>query len=379
MSDPRPPPAHVTVLDGLRGVAVLVVLVYHFAWTFSERGPVTATIAACTRVGWVGVDLFFVLSGYLITRGLVARSDLPHRARLARFWARRFLRIFPLYYLVLLVGTAVALLVHAETPGAAYWLYLQNYTLPFDAWDRVRWTSHLWSLAVEEQFYLGWPLIILLRRPGGQAALAMTILVTATVLRVVLLFHLPGLSRSVVAKLVYCATLTHADGLVLGALVAIAHTHAPELTTRLTRRFGRSVAGLAYCGVVFLAVVTRGFNQYDRRVAVLGYPLVAVAFAVTVGLAVDGALPPRMTSALSRSWVTSVGRVSYAMYLFHWPLVALLIAPVLRLEGAMTDAQVLTFGGLYIVVGTAGTYAAARVSFVLVESPFLRLKQRFAG
>jgi peptidoglycan/LPS O-acetylase OafA/YrhL len=136
---------------------------------------------------------------------------------------------------------------------------------------------------------------------------------------------------------------------------------------------------LAYCGVVFLAVVTRGFNQYDRRVAVLGYPLVAVAFAVTVGLAVDGALPPRMTSALSRSWVTSVGRVSYAMYLFHWPLVALLIAPVLRLEGAMTDAQVLTFGGLYIVVGTAGTYAAARVSFVLVESPFLRLKQRFAG
>jgi peptidoglycan/LPS O-acetylase OafA/YrhL len=89
--------AHIASLDSVRGIAVLLVLVFHFGWTFTTGSPLTLLVRRAIWVGWVGVDLFFALSGFLITRGLIAASDLPVAKRMRLFWTRRFLRIFPLY------------------------------------------------------------------------------------------------------------------------------------------------------------------------------------------------------------------------------------------------------------------------------------------
>ena len=152
--------AYIGTLDGFRGIAILVVMLFHFSWAFGEGTTASHLIKHVFWTGWFGVDLFFVLSGFLITRGLLIESTHTVMQRLRNFWLRRVLRIFPLYYAAILVGTILGLATSARIPEWPYWVYAQNYSLAFDS-DPERWTSHLWSLAIEEQFYLAWPALLL--------------------------------------------------------------------------------------------------------------------------------------------------------------------------------------------------------------------------
>ena len=156
-----PSARHVPAADGVRGLAILVVLIHNAAWINAGTGSFLLKLTlAITSTGWVGVQLFFVLSGYLITGILVDALGSPRYFR--HFYIRRTLRIFPLYYAALLVALFVVPQV-AQVPAWAaaarqnqwwYWSYLSNWGAPFG--HGIAGLPHFWSLAVEEQFYLCW-------------------------------------------------------------------------------------------------------------------------------------------------------------------------------------------------------------------------------
>jgi peptidoglycan/LPS O-acetylase OafA/YrhL len=172
-------------LDGLRGVAILLVLLSHLT-LYSEMSTTTLLDRAyqrATLAGWVGVDLFFVLSGFLITGILL---DLKGSSRFFRtFYARRVLRIFPLYYAFLAIFyIALPQLLSSKDQVLRlladqkwYWLYLQNLQMARDGWPVPKYLAHFWSLAVEEQFYLIWPLGVLKYGRRGLIAVCLTAMV----------------------------------------------------------------------------------------------------------------------------------------------------------------------------------------------------------
>ena len=369
---------HIGTLDGIRGIAVLLVICFHFSWSFMANSPGSHTVKRLFPVGWVGVDLFFVLSGYLITRGLVAPSSRPKGERLKLFWIRRFLRIFPLYYAVILVGTVVALATHGRPPELSYWLYVQNYALAFDP-DPERWTSHLWSLAIEEQFYFVWPLVALLVSRKRLLPLIVALFLFGVVGRAGLVFATHHWDVLTTAKLAYRATPTRMDGLLLGAAIATMG-HEPEAwLSRAWLKVRRPLLFVSALVFLALVLVTRGFLNEDRRVIVLGYPVIATLFACVVSLGVDGQLPKRVTRFFESKPLVACGRVSYGMYMFHWPLVALGIPFFKHAETYAFGPSALALGFACTLGGILVTYVAAEVSFRAFETPFLNLKSRFHG
>ena len=152
-------------LDGVRGLALLIVVVHNTAWISGTSNHFTFKLyTSAAAAGWAGVQLFFVLSGFLITGILLDTQHAPNYFR--RFYVRRTLRIFPLYFLMLAVAVFVVAPLQRDSSWAqsvhsyqwTYWLYVSNWTEPFGY--SVHGLSHLWSLAVEEQFYLIWPLVV---------------------------------------------------------------------------------------------------------------------------------------------------------------------------------------------------------------------------
>ena len=392
----------IPTLDGMRGIAVLAVLVFHYAWTFPGDDPVAAhglvekiavQLHAFMWSGWTGVDLFFVLSGYLITRGLVTDSKKPLKTRLKMFWMRRVLRIFPLYYAVLIVGTVVTvgLLGQKWIPELPYWVYFQNYSLAFDQ-AVMRWTAHFWSLAIEEQFYFVWPLVALMTSRRRLIPTILALIVITVGLRGYLTFrgehlgifqHWYGTEEEHlqhgIAQFVYRCTFTRADGLLLGAFVAVTQREVRHPISQVWRRVRLPAfigTALALAG---LYVWATGLNDYDRRVIGIGYVTLALFFASAVSMCADHVIGPRATRFLEWRPLVACGKVSYGMYIFHWPLVVVAVPYLTRWqEGRSIVAQMAISGG-FVVAGIAFIYVMALVSFRFFESPFLKLKGKFHG
>jgi peptidoglycan/LPS O-acetylase OafA/YrhL len=368
---------HVKVLDGVRGLAVALVLLFHLTWTFPDATAATLAVKRVLWMGWVGVDVFFVLSGYLISRGLLRATEAPVATRLQNFWARRVLRIFPLYYASLVVGSLAAWAFGARVPGAAYWLYAQNYALAFDH-DPLVWTAHLWSLAIEEQFYFVWPLFLLfapekVRIPAVLAAFAGVVL-----LRAALVLGLSPWDALTTAKLVYRATPTHMDGLLAGALVAMMAAAPGHSVTRQWRRVRGVAAPLALAALVAMMIATKGFATYDRRVLVVGYPLLAVAVAATLDALVDGVAWTRgLRRVLEGAPLRALGKYSYGMYVLHWPLVVVAVPALERLQANLGTAAAAGVSLVFLAVGFVLTFAAAVASHHGFELRFLQHKARF--
>lgn len=393
----------IPTLDGMRGLAVLAVLVFHFAWTFPGDDPSQAhglveklavQLHAFMWSGWTGVDLFFVLSGYLITRGLVADSKKPLGTRLKMFWMRRVLRIFPLYYAVLIVGTVVTVAVLGQKwiPGLSYWVYFQNYALAFDH-EVMRWTAHFWSLAIEEQFYFVWPLVALMTPRRKLIPVILGLVVFTVGLRGFLTFKgadIPmfqqwfggdpdgGIDHGI-AKFVYRCTFTRADGLLLGAFVAVTQREVRHPISQVWRRVRLPAfigTGLALAG---LYVWATGLNDYDRRVIGLGYVTLALFFASSVSMCADHVIGPRATSILQSKSLVACGKVSYGMYIFHWPLVVVGVPYLVKWQAGQPIAMQMLLSGGFVVGGIALIYGLAWLSFRFFESPFLKLKGKFHG
>jgi peptidoglycan/LPS O-acetylase OafA/YrhL len=365
-------------LDGVRGLAILVIV--HNAALFPDTGPGVVRLASIVAgASWVGVDLFFVLSGFLIT-GIL----LDHRGEddyFRSFFLRRMLRIFPLYYATLFVAFAVLpQLTHIAhlAPVARLapdgrnqiwlWTYLDNWTGPLGR-DTPAF-PHFWSLAVEEQFYLLWPFVVWLLAPRRLLAACAGLTVVALLARVGL--RLAGADH----QLAYEWTVCRMDALAIGAVVA-GLLRRPDFRAWADAHRSR-LAGAALALFVAGLLLTRGYPRVSFRSQSFGYSLLDVTFGVFILVAVVQDLRGR--GALRRMLATrplrSIGTVSYGMYVFHTPIKQFAEAHLVSSRLAHPGAVGPAWGLAYLVAITAGSYVAALASYHLFEKRFLALRGR---
>ena len=375
---------HVPVLDGIRGLALLMVLLFHLngqvQYRFLNRpptDPLTFILLRVSNFGWVGVDLFFVLSGFLITGILIDARSAPNYY--SAFYARRALRIFPLYFgfvsFCLLVVPSVVPPTSAGFSSAVehqwyLWLYVSNFGAALKG-IKFGPLSHLWSLAVEEHFYLIWPVLVRVFPAKRLPLLCALCIVVAPAVRLTLtLVGLPGAGHVLMpARL---------DALGLGGLCAVIARDTKLSATRA--RFGRAL--LAASAVFFSA--TCAFAMLNPRSgeilsSVFSYSLYASASASLIWFASIAKSANLMTRLLSVRPLRVLGKYSYGMYVLHVPMVPILYLALQRLLrlGNFEVRSELAMLTLFPIFGIACVFLAAALSFHLFERPFLRLKIRF--
>jgi peptidoglycan/LPS O-acetylase OafA/YrhL len=372
---------HLPALDGLRGLAILLVLVHNLD-IFIPAGHASWGVRLYKEMafmGWIGVQLFFVLSGFLITRGLLATRDDPHYFR--NFYARRVLRIFPLYYLALVIFTgllpALGLSLPRETHGSTVWLwlYLSNWTQTTGlGGDQL---PHFWSLAVEEQFYLLWPVLLWRRSPRQALVIACGVLLLTPFARAWML------TQQMDPGTVYVSTLGRMDALAAGAALAafMAQTGAGIQVLNL-----RAWLGVCLLGAVLAVLGSHGFQRLSPAGQVLGYSLLAAVFTAAVAAAASadvraasGAGALLWHRALRSAPLRVLGRYSYAIYVFHKPLDEWLGQRVLLAWQGRVDTPQLGVAVAYLLVMGALSVLAGALSWHCFEQHFLRLKGRFSA
>ncbi|MGC4032150.1 MAG: acyltransferase [Tepidisphaeraceae bacterium] len=368
---------HLPALDGVRGVALLAVLAFHFI----AHGPGESAWPAWVRTialgGWAGVDLFFVLSGFLITRILLAGRGTP--GAMCVFYLRRALCIFPLYYALLAVLTIGLLIagrgrLFGDEPFnlAALWLYVSNFNVAAHGFGSAIFRgvqfSHLWTLAIEEQFYLVWPLLILFTPRRWLLPVCVAVIVASPAVRAL------RLHAGANYEAVYVSTDCRIDSLAWGALVAVL---AAMLTPNALRRFGLFLSSIGIAAMLAVITVSRSPSEYGYAMQTAGYTALAMAFAGWIACLAghEQSRPSRLT----RPWLMAVGRYSYGAYLFHVPLRG--AASFVWRRFLQTDPTSLSLPQalLTAVLLTAATLVAAAVSFRLYESHWLRLKPKLAN
>ena len=373
----QPPGARLLPLDGVRGLAVLIVVIHNSAWIAGESVHFLLKLAgAIAATGWIGVQLFFVLSGFLITGILLDTRGKPEYFH--SFYIRRVLRIFPLYYAVIALTIVVAPLLAWSPAWAdairhshrwAYWVYVQNWVTTSPGIDAL---SHTWSLAVEEQFYLVWPLVVWLVGRRSLTTLCLVAMMCTPLIRLAL--RLSGMDQNTA----YAFTFARWDALAAGALVAL--LVRDDAGRMLLARWRGPSAALAGIGVVALVAVEHGFHSFDLYVQVIGQSLIAILSASLIAFAVEDGpqAPKRLQSFLSTDGLRTLGKYSYAMYLFHQPIQQLL-TPVLGdwVRGADTPWRLARLA-LYLSLVLFLTFVAALVSWRIIEKPCLDLKDRIA-
>jgi peptidoglycan/LPS O-acetylase OafA/YrhL len=327
-------------LDGLRALAVLAVIAHHASPTLLPGG-------------FLGVDVFFVLSGFLITALLLEEWEKTGRIGLLQFYRRRALRLFPALGAMLVVLGALSLVVGGEQmeltrravlPVA---LYVANWAEAFGA--DLGGLQHMWSLAIEEQFYLVWPVVLigLLRLRGSRRA---ALLVAVAGAAAVVLLREAAVDAGVAAPRVYAGLDTRADGVLIGCALALARSLG---VVPLVLRNRYAAAG----GFAVLAVLTLSWRPSNIHNGFLAAELAAAAI-VAYALANPG---DRTVAWLETGWLVRVGKLSYGLYLWHWPVFYFL------------DVQ--AFPGR-AGLAVALSFAAAMLSARFVERPFLARRRR---
>jgi peptidoglycan/LPS O-acetylase OafA/YrhL len=341
-------------LDGVRALAIALVLCYHGGATFVPGG-------------FIGVDTFFVLSGFLITSILVREHDASGRIALRPFWARRARRLLPA--LVIMVG-AVLLWVHFFARGdypelgsdaqsvlfyfanwhfstAASYVNLGSSVSPF---------LHTWSLAIEEQFYLVWPLVLLgAFRLGLSRAKLLSLTLLAAAGSAALMVYLYDPSQDPTA--IYYNTATRAQALLVGAALALAVSWWTPAARRLGAKLWGALAAVGFAGVVVLSATMTigGTFTYEGGLTLAALCAVALVGGVTLA---GSSVAAR---CLSLRPIRYIGRISYGLYLWHWPI-------FVGLDGARTGLN----GPVLFMIRLVATFIVAVASFHMIEMPIRR-------
>lgn len=351
-------PGRLAPLDGLRGIAIAAVVLYHFGWLGG---------------GFLGVDLFFVVSGFVITRMLIERRDGGGALTLTWFWARRLRRLLPA---LLLLCAAVLVWTLASSAGLGSSAGLHRQTLGealtaivygnnwYDIYANVGYfdvalaktpLNHLWSLSIEEQFYLVWPVlfIVLTRRTARLRKLVViaTVLAVASVVLQPWYFARDGYARA------YLGTDTRIDAILIGVLLALALTRPLKSGWSLSSRalvLTRVLAVVAAAGMIaaWLRAGVSAPGLYQGGLIAISVAGGVLLFAATTD---PGGWLAR---ALSLPPVVGLGRVSYSLYLWHLPIIVLVTGQTTRLAGAPLTLLRLALIGL-----------TTTVSYLLVERP----------
>jgi peptidoglycan/LPS O-acetylase OafA/YrhL len=352
-------------LDGLRAIAVLMVMAVHIGFPLAEPG-------------WLGVDIFFALSGFLITTLLASERERHGRISLPRFWARRFLRLMPIYWLyigsltaAMLLGPPANLHVHGGWTPARYilslWAYFVNYAPKGGIWTArpgQELALHLWSLAVEEQFYFVWPVLcvfILRFRRAWLFGLALLALIFGA-------RHVDPANGHSLG--------TRGVGIVMGSTLAL-YLRDRRSSAWLLKIYASAPVRWSVVAIMLASFLVIGAFSAAHRITTDGIqiyllPSLCLLYAFAIGMFWRGPLDG-LARALSWRPLAALGRISYGVYLYHM-LAQYLVWSVL-LRGIDSWNKIPKYGlrcGAYLAVTTAMAIASYR----LIEQPFLRIKDR---
>jgi peptidoglycan/LPS O-acetylase OafA/YrhL len=365
-------------LDGLRGAAILLVMANNF-YDGPAGGGLDYALYHVFKSGWIGVDLFFVLSGFLITGILCDTRDSPRYFR--TFYARRVLRIFPLYYGFLILWTLLLAWSPAFTAAERqgwqsnqwwYWLYLANLHLGAVSGATPGEPTVFWSLAVEEQFYLIWPLLIWLVSRDRLPAVCLVLMVCALLLRVGWHAAAPAIGSP---DTLYFLTPARMDALAAGALLAVL-VRDPGRWRLLARRAGPLAAALSTLLLAWL-VWTRGLRKDDPLMQTVGYTLVAVTAGSWLLFSVRAPAASAWKRVIAHPVLRFFGWYSYGIYVWHELVYHLsrgfpwVLDPP-RWRGTAVPGSLAVW-----VLLTGVTTGLAVLSWHGYERHFLRLKSRF--
>ena len=370
---------HSPALDGIRGLAVIMVMAHHWTFLNGSRNPFDQTLTSAMNWGWIGVELFFVLSGFLITGILLDSRGRSHFFR--DFYARRTLRIFPLYYAFLfaflvlprwLHGQALAErnLLGPDQPSALwYWTYLSNFLLARKDYYSV--LGPTWSLAVEEQFYWLWPVVVLL---SGRRLAKVCCWLIGLSIAIRLAMALYGAEYPTE----YVLMPSHMDGLLVGALVSLrARSAGGMLSLRRPALFAGAVNILVIAVCTFVAWRQGKTVREDIWTQTIIYTTIALLGGSILIHAAISSSSTLIGRIFCNPFLRSFGKYSFAIYLFNRPVYLIFSRlskdwhwPVLL--GSHLPEQVATYALCSIIVFVCGW-----LSWHLFEVHFLKLKKFF--
>lgn len=348
------PTRYIRSLDGLRGIAVLAVIAYHLNFPWASGGL-------------LGVTIFFVLSGYLITNLLVIEYERNNRIDLKNFWIRRARRLLPAMFTVLFAVTAWATLFAQPflerlredfIPALFYysnWWYIFQDLSYFEAMSTPSLLTHFWSLAIEEQFYIIWPLLIagaFLSNLNKKQMIKLTLLLALLSALLMALFYSPTADPS----RVYYGTDTRAFSLLIGAALAFiwpSHKLSKTIPASLRRSLD-AIGAFSLTAILIMIVIV---NQYDSFLYRGGMLLASLLTALLLAVLIHPA--SKISSLMTFKPLTWIGERSYGIYLWHYPVI-LLTSPQI----STTETRILT-----IAVQLALTLVLAALSYKYIEDP----------
>lgn len=358
-------------VDGLRAIAILLVFAFHTGYI---------------QVGWVGVQLFFVLSGFLITGILLKMKEtLPAGQYFGKFYGRRFLRIFPLYYFYLaLMAIVVHRLIAANFRVDYMQIYFQQVwsavLYVYDLFYRTSWfqqssfLDHFWSLSVEEQFYIFWPLLILFVPRKHLKNLFLSFIVLGPVFRLILyLLYISGsnlwIFREPFALVIYSWPLSHLDAFAFGAYISsFSIPHAKRqlvLSALLIPLIGFAITYWTRGSLGPVSALGYSMPLGTGYQSIWAHTLLNYFFAVLIYCVVHEKM---FTKFLEMPWLSYLGRISYGMYVYHLPLIWFTTAFF-----SVTVEEDVAFW-VRTLSALVATLLVSTLSYFLLEKPFLRLK-----
>lgn len=361
----------VPALDGVRAIAILLVLFHHFM-AFAPLTNVEQSLFAWTKYAWFGVDLFFVLSGFLITRILIKAKESPHYFK--SFFARRCLRIWPLYYgFLLLVFVLLPVIQLHLSPTAEkhqwwFWVNLQNfYFANYGFHDRT--TNPMWSLAIEEQFYLMWPFCVRFLPKRAWLPLLGTVILGSVIARVVLF------AQGTDPLVIYVSTFTHLDTIAIGCFLAVAMSY--ERFIKFSEKLGKHENALFVATLLgFLGFLACKSDWRDQTMmgGILGYSLVAALSALLIFTAMVSSKRCLLLRFLENPFIVLVGKISFGIYVIHRTvehLFAYFLFPFF--EKYVPQAPSIALMTSLCAI----TFLVALASYHFYEMRFLKLKRYF--
>ena len=354
-------PAHIPALDGVRGVAVMLVFISHLHMilspelTFREVTP-WKFINRTFEAGFMGVDIFFVLSGFLITSLLMKDRSTNQKNLFKRFYRRRALRLLPALYALLIADFFVSR--WENFPGDIQWrttwhavLFLNNWNIVNNFGEAQNDLGHLWSLGIEEQFYLIWPLTIwLLAKLKIPSKMMIPLILFASL---VVMVHRTSLWNDGTSWIIlYIRTDTRLDSLLIGAMFAYVYRHF-----QVPSKILNSVATLSFLGLVYIKYVL----DKSPFIFEMGWTIIALLAGFIILSVAEGVF--FIQKVFTWRPLTMIGKVSYGLYLWHMPIFVLF-------------GRHVTSGSrpLRLLIGIILASVVTSLSWFFIEKPFLNLK-----
>ncbi len=351
---------HIPALDGIRGIAILMVMIYHLIALVPELNSIA-------KGGFLGVDVFFVLSGFLITSILIREYEEHGQINLKKFYLRRFLRLIPAFWIFLiciyffgnyLLPPDRAKTIYTYNNLFYAFSYLMNWHGAFDGLTGI--LTHTWSLAVEEQFYIIWSLILFTVFAEKTKRNQIFILTSILILGLIL-WRLFRLYISTSTLTLYYSTDTRIDSLLIGCAAAMIYSWRllPE-KFYVSRQFNF----LALASLVTIFIMLQGFDKFDPLLYCGPISIFAMAVAIMILWILNRqrSLPKTILEIKPLRWL---GQISYGLYLWH--------GPFYEFGKKMFESvpvQIIVGVGLALIVST--------ISFYFIEKPFLNLKSKFS-